>query len=741
MAKGRSILLFDLDDTLTKAYQEIAPEMKECLSECLERGFSLGVVSGSDFSKIERQIGREFLKNFEYVFAENGTQAYHQGVLIHSESIVNFLPNSLLNEFFNFCLHYIADLDIPVKRMAPPSPGITIDIKQDIPSEHGDGPTTYYGGSINKVKLTKVEDPPGSGFVKLTHVASNGGLFTVEKVLFGSTPVSDIGAKEPINSLAVWYWSGDSGHNQPLFIEIQGKDKYERHETKGNGSWNPHNNGSQTTKRLEGRSLENILDLLNCQLNKAVTLNLTFQNSENKSGKKYCCGYHNPKGQGNITVKKEKVRCTLNHNSADYYEHEITNGSTLSGIRYDVSYYDRRRIKPSKLQFPIQDPVTVYALYCDKNPKLIYIKDGRQDGITGWYKKPNSSGRDKNEDWTDVTHALGDITPNYFGRLECNQWNALVKELKKDGGCTKLEECPTPPPKPPGPGGFCPGEPAVPGSLVINCGPEGISAVLSAEPEDIAKEPTGTNSEGGGKGDRGTGDGPGASASGDNEKGSYYEYEYSGEYSEDESRAAVADGSSRSEPVALQTTPPTGSPDTGQQPLTAPKERLVAVAPLTVGTIAGYFFAGTAGSGATFFGGWKLYNKGCFTECRKAVINISPIGRSCSFNERVEFNELDSRLKIREKMVKALEERFSGCEPPLQFSVGGKISFDCFPKGWSKVYALKFLDFEEIHFFGDMTHPGGNDHELFVHEKVTGHRVTNSQDTLTQLKTILNYTS
>lgn len=36
-----------------------------------------------------------------------------------------------------------------------------------------------------------------------------------------------------------------------------------------------------------------------------------------------------------------------------------------------------------------------------------------------------------------------------------------------------------------------------------------------------------------------------------------------------------------------------------------------------------------------------------------------------------------------------------------------QISFDVFPAGWDKTFALRFLDpkdYDEIHFFGDKTH-------------------------------------
>jgi len=48
---------------------------------------------------------------------------------------------------------------------------------------------------------------------------------------------------------------------------------------------------------------------------------------------------------------------------------------------------------------------------------------------------------------------------------------------------------------------------------------------------------------------------------------------------------------------------------------------------------------------------------------------------------------------------------------------------------------LKFLEeFETVHFFGDKTMPGGNDHEIFVHERTTGHTVNSFHDTIKILK-------
>jgi len=59
---------------------------------------------------------------------------------------------------------------------------------------------------------------------------------------------------------------------------------------------------------------------------------------------------------------------------------------------------------------------------------------------------------------------------------------------------------------------------------------------------------------------------------------------------------------------------------------------------------------------------------------------------------------------VRTAFVKVLQEKFA--DYGLTFAIGGQISFDVFPSGWDKTYALRHVEnegFEEIHFFGDKT--------------------------------------
>lgn len=127
--------------------------------------------------------------------------------------------------------------------------------------------------------------------------------------------------------------------------------------------------------------------------------------------------------------------------------------------------------------------------------------------------------------------------------------------------------------------------------------------------------------------------------------------------------------------------------------------------------------------------------RGTFLEFRNGMINVSPIGRNASTEERNEFEKFDLENKIREKFVQALKEEFP--DYGLTYSIGGQISFDVFPTGWDKTYALQHVEkegFTEIHFFGDKSYKGGNDYEIYTDPRTIGHAVNSPDDTIRILK-------
>lgn len=60
------------------------------------------------------------LEDFDYGFAENGLTAYKLGTQLSSQSFIKYIGEERYKTLVNFILHYIADLDIPLKRCFDP---------------------------------------------------------------------------------------------------------------------------------------------------------------------------------------------------------------------------------------------------------------------------------------------------------------------------------------------------------------------------------------------------------------------------------------------------------------------------------------------------------------------------------------------------------------------------------------------------------------------------------------------
>jgi phosphomannomutase len=124
--------------------------------------------------------------------------------------------------------------------------------------------------------------------------------------------------------------------------------------------------------------------------------------------------------------------------------------------------------------------------------------------------------------------------------------------------------------------------------------------------------------------------------------------------------------------------------------------------------------------------------RGNFIELRTGMINISPIGRSCTQNERDEFEEYDKEHNIRKNIIKEIKNKLGNDKYNYTFSIGGQISIDIFPVGWDKTYCLEFIQYkyDKIYFFGDKTMEGGNDYEIYNDSRIKGYSVNNYKDTI-----------
>ncbi len=85
----------------------------------LRKQVAIGFVGGSNLPKQQEQLGSasvNVISLFDFSFAENGLTAYKSGVPLASQSFIKWLGEPRYKELVNFILHYVADLDIPIKR-------------------------------------------------------------------------------------------------------------------------------------------------------------------------------------------------------------------------------------------------------------------------------------------------------------------------------------------------------------------------------------------------------------------------------------------------------------------------------------------------------------------------------------------------------------------------------------------------------------------------------------------------
>lgn len=114
-----TICLFDVDGTLTPARLTVSPEMLSLLS-ALRQKCAIGFVGGSDLVKQQEQLGSaasvDVTTLFDFCFAENGLTAYKLGQPLPSNSFIKYIGEDQYKELVRWILHYIADLEIPIKR-------------------------------------------------------------------------------------------------------------------------------------------------------------------------------------------------------------------------------------------------------------------------------------------------------------------------------------------------------------------------------------------------------------------------------------------------------------------------------------------------------------------------------------------------------------------------------------------------------------------------------------------------
>jgi phosphomannomutase len=89
------------------------------LLSSLRKKVAIGYVGGSDLAKQQEQLGTAAIpvtSLFDFCFAENGLTAYRLGVPLASHSFIQWIGEEKYKELVRFLLHYLADLEVPVKR-------------------------------------------------------------------------------------------------------------------------------------------------------------------------------------------------------------------------------------------------------------------------------------------------------------------------------------------------------------------------------------------------------------------------------------------------------------------------------------------------------------------------------------------------------------------------------------------------------------------------------------------------
>ena len=107
---------------------------------------------------------------------------------------------------------------------------------------------------------------------------------------------------------------------------------------------------------------------------------------------------------------------------------------------------------------------------------------------------------------------------------------------------------------------------------------------------------------------------------------------------------------------------------------------------------------------------------GHFVSYRESMINWCPIGRNAENNDREVFANFDKTNGIssfRRTILEQLREEFEVAKVPVVIKLGGDTSFDIYPKGWDKTFALQHFQDYEIYFLGDRCGDNGNDKEIF----------------------------
>ena len=112
----------------------------------------------------------------------------------------------------------------------------------------------------------------------------------------------------------------------------------------------------------------------------------------------------------------------------------------------------------------------------------------------------------------------------------------------------------------------------------------------------------------------------------------------------------------------------------------------------------------------------KIPLTGHFISYRDSMINWCPIGRNANQKQRNQFVEHDNSMSptLRQRELDKISYKTNiRCAKKVIVKLGGETSFDIYPEGWDKTYALRHFPDHTCWFVGDRTGPSGNDKEIY----------------------------
>ncbi len=136
---------------------------------------------------------------------------------------------------------------------------------------------------------------------------------------------------------------------------------------------------------------------------------------------------------------------------------------------------------------------------------------------------------------------------------------------------------------------------------------------------------------------------------------------------------------------------------------------------------------------------------GEFIQYRGSMVNWCPIGRAAKAEDRKQFVNRDKKSNLRENYLKRLERKLSlnGVNKYITCTLGGDTSFDIYPTGWDKTYALKHFENYDVWFVGDRCEENGNDKQIYdaLHAKGKSYKTNGIKKTKEIINAIIGHFS